>query len=74
MVKKNNSEETKNRKLIFIRHSKAEEYYAEISDYERSLTVKGKIYSRQMAEILKARGEKPERLSAARPSVHLRRR
>lgn len=62
MGKKDVTGETVNRKLIFIRHSKAEEYSAEISDYERSLTSRGKIFSRQMAEILKAKGEKPGRV------------
>ncbi len=43
------------RKLIFIRHGKAEEQVPEISDFERSLTAKGKQQSRQMAGILKSR-------------------
>jgi phosphohistidine phosphatase len=37
------------KKLIFIRHSKAEEPSPEISDFERSLTLKGKSISRMMA-------------------------
>ena len=41
------------KKLIFVRHSKAEEPVPEISDFERSLTVKGKILSNVMALRLK---------------------
>ena len=37
------------KKLIFIRHGKAEDPVPEISDFERSLTLKGKIISRLMA-------------------------
>jgi phosphohistidine phosphatase len=37
------------KKLIFIRHGKAEDQASEISDFERSLTLKGKIISRLMA-------------------------
>lgn len=54
--------ETRERKLIFIRHSKAEDNTAEIPDFERSLTVRGKVNSRLMAEILKSKGEKPGRI------------
>jgi phosphohistidine phosphatase len=43
------------KRLIFVRHGKAEEPISGISDFERSLTVKGKTVSRQMArEIRKA--------------------
>jgi phosphohistidine phosphatase len=62
MAKKNNTGETYKRKLIFIRHSRAEDQSIEISDFERSLTVKGKVHSRLMAEILKSRGEEPGRV------------
>jgi phosphohistidine phosphatase len=62
MVKKINKDASETRKLIFIRHSKAENYSSEISDFERSLTVRGKINSRLMAEILKAKGEDPGRI------------
>jgi phosphohistidine phosphatase len=41
------------KKLIFIRHGKAEEPVAEFSDFERSLTEKGKTVSRLMANKLK---------------------
>jgi phosphohistidine phosphatase len=37
------------KKLIFIRHAKAEDLSAEISDFERSLTLKGKMISKQTA-------------------------
>lgn len=50
------------RKLIFIRHSKAEDHTAEITDFERSLTIRGKVNSRLMAGILKSRGEDPGRI------------
>jgi phosphohistidine phosphatase len=40
------------KKLIFVRHAKAEEPSPEISDFERSLTTKGKVISRQMAQRL----------------------
>ena len=41
------------KKLIFVRHGKAEEISPGLSDQERSLTVKGKIISRMMAAKLK---------------------
>ena len=41
------------KKLIFVRHGKAEEALSGISDYERSLTHKGKIVSRIMARRLR---------------------
>lgn len=37
------------KKLIFIRHGRAEEQASGISDFERSLTVKGKVICREMA-------------------------
>jgi phosphohistidine phosphatase len=37
------------KKIIFIRHGRAEDPAPEISDFERSLTIKGKIVSKQMA-------------------------
>ncbi len=45
------------KRLIFIRHAKAEEETSSISDFERSLTVKGKVISMGMAEILKKKDE-----------------
>jgi phosphohistidine phosphatase len=44
----------KMKKLIFIRHGKAEDQVADISDFERSLTLKGKNQSRLMAQLLKS--------------------
>ena len=40
------------KRLIFIRHGKAEEDSPEISDFERSLTLRGKVVSRLMAHKL----------------------
>lgn len=40
------------KKIILVRHGKAEDPDLEISDYERSLTVKGKKISRVMAQRL----------------------
>jgi phosphohistidine phosphatase len=40
------------KKLIFVRHGKAEELAPEFSDFERSLTAKGKNISRMMARRL----------------------
>jgi phosphohistidine phosphatase len=40
------------KKLIFIRHGKAEDESPEISDFERSLTLKGKDISRRIANKL----------------------
>ncbi len=37
------------KKIIFVRHSRAEDQTSEIPDFERSLTIKGKIISKQMA-------------------------
>ena len=44
----------KKKKLIFIRHGKAEDQVSDISDFERSLTLKGKSLSRLMAQLLKS--------------------
>lgn len=41
------------KKIIFIRHGRAEEPSPSIPDFERSLTTKGKNASEQMARILK---------------------
>jgi phosphohistidine phosphatase len=41
------------KKLIFVRHGKAEDPSSGISDYERSLTLKGKIISRMMGKKLR---------------------
>jgi phosphohistidine phosphatase len=41
------------KKLIFIRHGRAEDPAPEITDFERSLTLKGKVISRLMARKLR---------------------
>jgi phosphohistidine phosphatase len=41
------------KKIIFVRHGKAEDPAAGISDYERSLTLKGKVISRMMGRKLR---------------------
>jgi phosphohistidine phosphatase len=58
-MKQPEKSETKRLRLIFIRHARAEEQTPEISDYERSLTTRGKLHSRLMAQILKSKGENP---------------
>jgi len=40
------------KKLIFVRHGRAEDPAPEISDFERSLTIKGKVISKNMARLL----------------------
>ena len=47
------------KKLIFVRHGKAEEESPEISDFERSLTLKGKAISRLMAHRLIEKEKSP---------------
>jgi len=47
------------KKLIFVRHGRAEEPDSSITDYERSLTIKGKTVSEQMALILKEKEKLP---------------
>jgi phosphohistidine phosphatase len=49
----------KRKKLIFIRHGKAEELASEISDFERSLTTRGKYNAGLMAGILRSTEEDP---------------
>jgi len=43
------------KKIIFVRHGRAEEPSSMVSDFERSLTAKGKHISEQMAEKLNER-------------------
>jgi phosphohistidine phosphatase len=45
------------KKIIFIRHGRAEDPSPEISDFERSLTLKGKAISKLMARKLKEEEE-----------------
>ncbi|MGW8179219.1 MAG: SixA phosphatase family protein, partial [bacterium] len=47
------------RKLIFIRHARAEDQASGMSDFERSLTKKGKLQSRQMAQVMKSKEDDP---------------
>lgn len=47
------------KKIIFVRHGRAEDLAAGISDFERSLTVKGKIICRQMAQRFKEKEDDP---------------
>jgi len=47
------------KKLIFVRHAKAEDQETGITDFERSLTVKGKVIARQMAKRLKQKEPEP---------------
>ena len=47
------------KKLIFIRHGRAEEPSSMIPDFERSLTTKGKNISEKMASILLEKEKKP---------------
>jgi phosphohistidine phosphatase len=47
------------KKLIFVRHGRAEDDSPEISDFERSLTLRGKLISRLMAHKLKTKEKSP---------------
>jgi len=47
------------KKIIFVRHGRAEDPASEISDFERSLTIKGKVISREMAKRLKEKETNP---------------
>ncbi len=47
------------KKLIFIRHGRAEDPVPELSDFERSLTTKGKIITRLMARKLTEKENSP---------------
>jgi phosphohistidine phosphatase len=47
------------KKMIFVRHGRAEEPSSSFPDYERSLTAKGKNVSEQMALILKQKEKNP---------------
>jgi len=47
------------KKLIFIRHARAEEQQSGITDFERSLTCKGKVTSREMARRFKEKENDP---------------
>jgi phosphohistidine phosphatase len=47
------------KRIIFMRHGKAEDALSGISDLERSLNLKGKVVTRQMAQILKGKIKDP---------------
>jgi phosphohistidine phosphatase len=47
------------KKIIFIRHARAEEPSPEISDFERSLTIRGKTVSRLMARSFREKQSNP---------------
>jgi phosphohistidine phosphatase len=47
------------KKIIFVRHGRAEDQTSEISDFERSLTLKGKIISKQMARRFREKENEP---------------
>jgi phosphohistidine phosphatase len=47
------------KKIIFVRHARAEEASSEITDFERSLTIKGKTVSRHMARIFREKEKSP---------------
>lgn len=47
------------KKLILVRHGKAEDDSPEFSDFERSLTPRGKLISRLMAQKLKLKEKTP---------------
>ncbi len=47
------------KKIIFVRHGRAEEPASGMSDFERSLTVKGKVISRQMANRFREKESNP---------------
>jgi phosphohistidine phosphatase len=47
------------KKIIFVRHGRAEDPTSEISDFERSLTLKGKIISKQMARRFREKESEP---------------
>lgn len=47
------------KKLIFVRHGRAEDQAPEISDFERSLTTRGKSVSREMAKRLREKETNP---------------
>lgn len=59
MVKQQIKDESNRRRLIFIRHADAEKLTSGISDFERSLTTKGKVRSKLMAQLMKSQGEDP---------------
>ena len=47
------------KKIIFVRHGRAEDQAPEISDFERSLTTRGKTISREMAKRFREKESNP---------------
>lgn len=47
------------KKIIFVRHGKAEDQASGISDFERSLTARGKIIAREMAKRFRQKEPEP---------------
>ncbi len=47
------------KKIIFVRHGRAEDQASEFSDFERSLTTRGKVISKQMAKWFREKESKP---------------
>lgn len=47
------------KRLIFIRHARAEDQASGMSDFERSLTKKGKRQSGQMAQVMRSQENNP---------------
>jgi len=50
------------KKIVFVRHGRAEDQASEISDFERSLTVKGKVISGIMARAYREKEIDPGQL------------
>jgi phosphohistidine phosphatase len=49
----------KMKKIVFVRHGRAEDQASEISDFERSLTIKGKVISARMAKRYREKEKDP---------------
>jgi phosphohistidine phosphatase len=47
------------KKIIFVRHGRAEDGTPEITDFDRSLTIRGKVIAKQMARILREKEPDP---------------
>jgi len=47
------------KKLIFVRHARAEDPTTGITDFDRSLTAKGKVISQQMARRFREKENNP---------------
>lgn len=58
-MKNSGNSDIRKRKLIFVRHGRAEDQIPEVTDFERSLTTRGKRDSRLMARILKSKENDP---------------